>query len=219
MKIYIDYDGPILNIKKKCWNVHTRVIEELGGKVTGNSDQYWTQKRNGVERKKILGECNIDASQEDAYVRLFTAIVETDEYLRFDSLVPNVINTLERLSKEHELVMVTVRKNQVTAREQMERLKLIKYFSQLLIGSEQHNESGGKAKERMIRSEESMSKIKGKIIVGDSNHEISAAKLLQIPSVVVLNGFRSKKYLQSYHPTYIIKNITELPHLLEHITL
>lgn len=215
MKIYIDYDGPILNIKRKSWEVHSKIIQELGGKVIGDIDYYWAQKRDGIKRTDILEEYGITASLEPEYLKRYISIVETGPYLAFDSIVEGGIETLNNLIKRHQLVLVTLRKNIPATKRQLDKLQLTEFFTDIFIGGDKMYKSETRAKERMLGEDIKKTKQKGNLFVGDSNIEILAAKAWKIPSVVVLNGIRNENYLSKFNPTHMIKDINYLPLLLK----
>lgn len=214
MKIYFDYDGPILDVRRRSWIVHSKVIEELGGTLFGNRLRHWEQKQDRTKKTIILKECGLDESLEKEYLKRYIALIEQENVLMTDCLIRGVKTVLNNLSKKHTLVLVTLRKNTSTALPQIKKFGIDKHFSTLLVGGENEDEQTFDAKTRMLQQEAQESGELGKILVGDTEGEIVAAKNLGITSVAVLGGIRSKNYLQSYDPDYMISHIRELPAIL-----
>lgn len=214
MKIYFDYDGPILDVKARSWAVHKQVVTMLGGNTFGTRARHWLQKQERTHKGIILAESNLDPKLENDYLGKYIALIETDQYLRLDRVVTGVLPVLESLAQNHDLVLVTLRKNIKTALQQIKQLGINQYFSSILVGGEELAETTGQAKVRMIKSEAVQSHMLGEIIVGDTEGEILAAQELGITSVAVLGGIRSKNYLQKLSPDFMIEHIQELPAII-----
>lgn len=217
MKIYFDYDGPILDVRERSWVVHSRVIKGLGGTLFGDWRRHWAQKQERTKKTIILRESDLDENLEKQYLQRYIELIEQEDALLSDKPIRGVKTVLDALSREHNLVLVTLRKNTDTALKQVKGLGIDKYFSTLLIGGENKDEQTFDAKTRMIQAEAEDSGELGKILVGDTEGEIVAAKNLGITSVAVLGGIRSKNYLQSYAPDYMISHIRQLPAIIKEI--
>jgi beta-phosphoglucomutase-like phosphatase (HAD superfamily) len=176
--LYIDLDGTILNISEKYYQVY----KELGGKAT--KDMYWRAKRNGV---------GIDSQKP-----IRATMLESKKYLEYDIIFSGAIKAMVCFPS---LVLVTLRKNQHTFREQLECLGLINIFSTVLRGADKFTAISS------ICSE-------GDILIGDSINDIQAANLLGIKSMAVTTGVRNREILSQYNPDYIIDDISELPKVL-----
>lgn len=217
MKIYFDYDGPILDVRKRSWIVHSQVIKELGGNVLGSWQRHWAQKQERTKKTTILQECGLSEDLEATYLERYIDLIEQEDMLALDKVIPGVKNVLKHLSKDHTLILVTLRKNIDTARKQIKQLGIDSYFSTVLIGGERVGEQTYDAKTRMIKDEIQLSGQPGSILVGDTEGEIVAAKNLGLRSVAVLGGIRSKNYLQRFEPDYMISHIRELPAIISEI--
>lgn len=215
MKVYLDLDGPILDIRQKCWKVHNKVVDEMGGKIFANSQYYWKQKQKSISKKVILKECAIDPELARKYLDRYIALIETEKYLSYDKIIEGTLDILEQMSKSHTLVLVTGRRNRITARKQIRKLDLDRYFSDLLIsGSPNGGETADQAKRKKILEEAKESGKLGGLMVGDSEVEILAAKALNLPSVAVLGGIRSRSYFKRHEPNFMISHLSELPALI-----
>lgn len=214
MKIYFDYDGPILDVRKRSWIVHSQVINELGGSVYGDCLRHFAQKQERTKKDIMLKECGLSSDLEKVYLKRYVELIETEEALSTDRVIRGVKSVLKALRKYNTLVLVTLRKNTETGLIQIKKLNLDTFFPEILIGGEKEGENTFDAKTRMIQAEAQSSGQLGDLLVGDTEGEIVAAKNLGIPSVAVLGGIRSKNYLQSYNPDYIISHIRELPAII-----
>lgn len=214
MKIYLDLDGPILDIRWRSWVVHCRVVEELGGKPVRNWLRHWQQKQVRTKKGVMLAESGLNPNLEPEYLKRFVALVELEEYLSLDQLIPGVREALDKLSKSNKLVLVTLRQNPTGVKNQIKKFKLGKYFSKLSIGGQREGETTDQAKKRIILSEAEESGKLGQLLVGDTEGEILAAKALTIPSVAILGGIRSDEYLAKLNPTFTIKHLRQLRQII-----
>jgi phosphoglycolate phosphatase-like HAD superfamily hydrolase len=56
-------------------------------------------------------------------------------------------------------------------------------------------------------------------VTGDTEEDISAARELDLTSVCVLSGLRSRGFLRDQQPDYLIDSVARLPALLSGIRL
>lgn len=217
MKIYLDLDGPILNPKQRYWEAHTYAVKKLGGNPFKNANYYWKQKQNFIPKEIILTECEVSTNHIEKYINIYASVIESKKFLLHDLIQQDAENVLKLLSESHELLLVSARSNLPNTLWQLEQFKISKYFKKFLITATKPGRNQDEEKTALIRQESLTSKKLGKVIIGDTNAEIQSAKQLGIISIAVLNGLRSKNFLQQFHPDYIVNSIKEIPLLLDQI--
>lgn len=204
---FFDLDGPILDVSEKYYKVYSDILSQNGFKVLSKSE-YWDAKREKISDIEILQK-SIAVPFLDRYKYERKLLIESDPYLICDNLQDGAVNVLERLSKDKELVLVTLRTSPEQLHKQLEHLNLKKYFSTVLSSAEETNPRW-EIKYRLMKSFLDKQKSHDGILIGDTETDILAGNNLGFKTVAVLNGIRSYRFLKEAAPTYIIDSIKEI---------
>ena len=202
-KIFFDFDGPINNVAKRYFIIHKILLKKLNIRHNNNFEKYWKIKRSKKDliffKKKIL--------YKKKYLKFWMKFIEKKKFLHLDKLHFYSIKTLKILrNKKYELYLITLRNNKKNLINQITKYK-IKYLFKKIICPKK-NKKIGFSKYYGIKN--SKVPLSNSIIIGDTEEDIIAGKLLNIPSVAVLNGIRNKKLIVLFKHTYIINNINKL---------
>ena len=178
-----------------------------------DKDRYWQLKREKVAWPEILRQSGLDTHFAADFLDKFIDRIEKPEYLKIDSVIPGAQGALEEIARKHESYLVSLRRNPENLGQEVSDLGLSKYFKKILTG---HSETDGSDKKHELVSSE----LNGEkaLIVGDTEADVKAGKLLGLTTVAVLSGIRSDEFLKPLHPDFIIKNVNELPELLLELT-
>lgn len=205
---YFDLDGTILEVKDRLYALYVDIVSELGGKTLAKG-VYWQAKRRQVPEELIARKSNIgDVSR---YLRLRQERLELPEYLKYDKLMPQALESLAQLKPTNKIALVTLRKSKSNLYEQLHNLALEPLFDRVLIGGD--GEEPWKLKAEMISRENSFEPYNS-VIIGDTETEIRAGKFLNISTVAVLSGMRNRNKLVVHQPDFIIKDISQLGNML-----
>ena len=206
MTLFFDLDGTILDNRTRYHRVH---LHCLGNAVPVLSEEkYWELKRKKFPEPEILARFYPKADAA-AYRKERERIIESPEFLAFDALLPNARETLLMLAKEHDLILVTLRKNRDTALEEIDRFGLRTIFSDVRTSAAGADPVQTKAHEMRPNAKA------GDWIIGDTEADILAGQSLGLTTCGVLSGIRDEKLLSALHPTHLVASIAELPSLLE----
>lgn len=128
---------------------------------------------------------------------------------------PRVAATLARLSEKTRLALVTRRHvPQKALLKQLETLKMKEYFRLVVTGiDEAHPKPSPDAFFKCARELDVT--IRDCAVVGDSVVDVQAGKKAHARTVAVLSGIFSLKELKVENPDLILKNVSELPDLIE----
>lgn len=206
---YFDLDGTILEVKERLYSLYVDIVSELGGKTLAKG-VYWQAKRGQMPEEIIAQKSNI--GDVPRYISLRQERIELPEYLEYDKLIPQALESLAQLKQTNRIALVTLRKSKDNLYEQLHRLALELLFDRVLVGNE-GEEHGWQLKAKMISGENGFEP-RGSVIVGDTETEILAGKFLNISTVAVLSGMRTKNKLAVHQPDYIIKDISQLSNVL-----
>jgi HAD superfamily hydrolase (TIGR01509 family) len=130
-------------------------------------------------------------------------------------LMPNVAETLERLSGKAKLALITMRhvpKKKII--EELESLGIAKYFAYVVTALDTHNPKP--SPEAYAKCSEHLN-VEGCecAVVGDSVADIRAGKAAGAKTVAVLSGLFSFEELENEKPDLILESVEELPAFLE----
>lgn len=199
--IYLDLDGTILDIRHRLCSIYIDSVKELGGRALPVKT-YWQSKREHLAEETIAKYSNIKDIQR--YIELRKEKLESPRYLRHDRLIPLALESLTRLKRDSQLKLVTLRKSKDNLYYQLRKLGMESLLDKVLIRG-----NGNRLKAEMISSDIGFKSSKS-AIVGDTERDIFAGKFLNIGTIAVLSGIRSRDKLVSYCPDYIIEDISQL---------
>jgi phosphoglycolate phosphatase-like HAD superfamily hydrolase len=203
-KIFFDFDGPINDVSRRHYAIHKILLKKLNIKNSVNFQKYWGLKQS---KKDFFFLKKKNLTYKKKYRRLWIDIIEKKKFLQLDKLHIYSKNTLRILkNKNYLLYLITLRSNKKNLLAQIKRYKIKNFFKRIILAKK--NRKVGFSKYHAIKKNNFS--LSGSIIIGDTEEDIVAGKLLKIPSVAVLNGIRSKKLIGSFKPNYIIKNINQI---------
>jgi HAD superfamily hydrolase (TIGR01509 family) len=213
--LLIDLDGTLVNPEKALLEAATaayitigatdfdpRIGIEIARRMEQNlpmHDLFRPEHENPVVIKKFLSTY-IDAY----YISTLTKATP----------LPNVHKTLQTLSQNYPLALVTLRsipKKQIT--KELAQLQLLKYFKAVVTTMDVKNPKPYPdavikgAKQLGITADHCA-------MVGDSIVDIQAGKAANAKTVAVLSGLYTQEELEKENPDLIIQNINFLPNFL-----
>lgn len=210
MIIYLDLDGPILDVSARSWHVYQDALTELSKPVLPLTE-YWALKQRRTPLQDILARTGAEAVLEE-YIEMWSARIEMPTYLAYDRVWPGVTETLLLLSQAHRLVLVTLRHSVEALHGELQQLCLAPLFQRVLSSGEEGTPRWG-IKVDLIRSDGYQVGMPG-MIVGDTETDILAGKRLGLQTVGVLSGIRTREHLEAAGADTVISSAVELAPLL-----
>jgi phosphoglycolate phosphatase-like HAD superfamily hydrolase len=204
--IFIDLDGTIFDVSEKIYLVYRDILANFDAKIL-QKDEYLRLKREKTPLDAILKKTSA-GDLRGQFEKLWDGLIESDHYLDFDKLVPKAKETLATLGGKFDLVLVTLRNNELGLEKELEKNGLKKIFRAVLVASGRGRENKHKLKSKMISGLD----ISGRkcAIVGDTETDILAGKDLKIKTVAVCGGMRRREFLAAYNPDFLLNNISEM---------
>ena len=204
LNLFFDLDGTLIDISERHYQVYRSIILELRGAPLSKTI-YWKLKRNKSSISVLLSRSRLPKIFLHDYQSRFIEKIEELKFLELDKIFNYTIPTLDSLSKTSNLYLITFRQSVDLTNKQLKKLKLTDKFIDIKVG--RLDPSGVKTKNLMVKQVKPGSNV---MIIGDTEDDILTAKKLSIPSIAVTSGLRSKKKLEEYNPTYLIRNISYL---------
>jgi len=209
--ILLDLDGTIVDSKKAYLEAMKAALASTGRKTFDINIVTEIPKR--IEQSLPIDDMleGIDSGEFmqvyfDAYYR---ATMEKAKPL------PNVSETLDKLSRKAKLALVTMRHvSRGKVVEELEKLGLAKYFQ--IVVTALDTRFPKPSPEALLQCASKMAiQIGHCLIVGDSISDIRAGKSAGATTVGVLSGIYSRKELEREKPDLILESVNFLPDFLE----
>jgi len=186
--IFIDLDGTLLEGKLKHYNCYKDIILKDGG-IPLDIDIYWDMKRSKIKRDVILEKSNYKNTYNN-FLMQWLENIETEKYLYYDELKPDVIGVLNRWKNYcDKIILITMRNNHENLYHQLDNLKIKDIFDEIIICTCQENSE----KYKFLKD----IKFQRAIVIGDTEHDITLAEKLNIKCIAVINGLRKKEFLDA----------------------
>jgi phosphoglycolate phosphatase-like HAD superfamily hydrolase len=212
--LFLDLDGPLLDVRKKYCSVYAEVVKELGGRPLKGTE-YWRFKRAKVAESEILIRSNLPLGLRPHYFNLRKERIETREFWKMDQVHPEVITALEGRRGDFCRVLVTLRHSRHELIAQLKAFNLSNLFESVL--SQDGDVAGTErwqGKVRMVR-ERCGDNINGATFIGDTETDIRAAKVIGAKSVAVTFGIRNAQLIREEQPEVICRKPSQLAALID----
>lgn len=196
--IFIDLDGTILEGKFKHYNCYKDIINQDGGDPL-DIDIYWDMKRHKITRDIQLNKSNYRGSYNN-FLSKWLENIENKQYLSYDILKPDVIDTLVKWKKHTDkLILITMRNNKENLYWQLDKLNIKSLFDDIIICRCVDNTK----KYDFVKDYE----FNKAIVIGDTEHDIQLAIECKVKCIAITNGLRDKEFLDS---DFIAEEINEI---------
>ena len=199
-KIFIDLDGTILDVRRKCYRLYVNPLS-FAGFYTMDMDTYWQMKRDRIPEEEIAIKTTTKTFAK-YYVKKRRALLETSDYLSLDTVFDGAYTVLDKWFSCYDLYLVTFRRNTNTLNEQLELLDLNKYFKHI------YSLGNLKVKKKDLIEHEIHDKTDC-VIIGDTDIDVETGNSLSIKTVAVTSGLYKKSLLQKMSTDIVCKNICD----------
>ncbi len=204
MQIYLDLDGPILDVSGRYYAIYTDLLQREGYTPLDYSS-YWSLKRLSFQESAIVAHSCPAGFVEDYLVERLN-LIEDPAYLCLDRLHAGVLEQLKAWARTHELVLVTLRRNYQSLISQLEHIGVRPLLTDVLVGA--IGCPGWCAKKERIETR--LRDTSNALVIGDTEADVLAAHALELPSVAVSCGIRTRRLLTHLAPDVLVKNLSEL---------
>ena len=190
MTIYIDLDGTTLDISQKYINL----FADLSGSSHELALEFWAERKVGKSTEQVLGHPKYAKINPQTFADNWIELIETREYLAYDKIFPGLLEMFELIHKTHELVICTARQSQDLLIEQLEDLKILNYFQDVLVTEKKVSKLALMSNHRKTLKS---SDYEQDWIVGDTPEDITTGTQINIKSCAVLSGLTPQHKFES----------------------
>ncbi len=204
--IFLDLDGPVLNVSRRYYRVHQDLVERFGGWPFPQT-VYWEAKRNLVAESEILARTGL--SPEDAREAAGLRLEEIEEvrYVGLDVPWPWAKATLAELAAIAPLALVTLRKRLDLVNWQLAVFGLAPHFTRVIAG---RGDGTPEAKVALVR-EAGISWGPGSVFVGDTEVDVASGRALGLRTIALSCGIRSPALLEHWSPDVVLDDLRQVP--------
>lgn len=200
MKIVFDLDGTLICSKKRLFELFSDLVES--NDLTFES--YWNLKFLGYSNQDILkANFQFSASEIQLFTDNWMKNIESDNYLKMDTLINGTQDLLYKISKTKELYICTARQSKSQVIMQLNHLGIFDFFKDIFVTEQKKTKTQILEDSDLCFSGEDW-------FVGDTGHDIMTGKGLGMTTFAVLSGFMPEDRLRIYSPNFIINDITDL---------
>jgi phosphoglycolate phosphatase len=204
--IFLDLDGPVLDVSRRYHRVHQDLVERLGGwpfPLTA----YWEAKRNLIPETEILERAGLssEAAQEAAVRRL--SDIEGLGYIALDIPWPWTKAALTDLARIAPLALVTLRNNPELLNWQLEVFGLSRHFTRVLSGP---GDGTPEAKAALLR-EAGISWGPESVFIGDTEVDVASGRALGLRTIALGCGIRTPALLERSSPDVLLEDLSQVP--------
>ena len=126
--LFIDLDGTLLDVSERYYRIYLQGISE--NKEPLSKSRFWELKRSGWKDEEIYKQGGHE--YEESIASLKSSLIEHKDYLALDRLHNGDAEFLIRAKQEHQLILITIRKNRKELDEQLSRLGIAGAFEKIL---------------------------------------------------------------------------------------
>ena len=193
--VFCDLDGTLLEDKQRHYECYKAIVKKYGGNCIP-PDEYWNDKRDKVKRTVLLEKTGFQGTYDD-YLSEWLALIETPEFLKYETLRPDTLSFLEWLRDNSEhIVLTTQRRNRKNLLSQLEKLGISGYFEEVVSGDNKTDILDGKYN-------------KDSLVTGDTEADEETAERLGCNFIAVISGLRNEKYLAADRKITALKELYE----------
>jgi phosphoglycolate phosphatase-like HAD superfamily hydrolase len=181
-----------VDIRQKYFALHCYLAQVLKFSP-GTLEDFWRLKRCRAQSTDLTG--GRGGSVATRYERLWLDFIESPRFTRRDSVLPGVREVLHGLHYSTELALVTLRRDPIVLRNQLQRLRLGPVFGEILVSGDYPDVA--RSKPSLIQHSR-WKDCRRAMVVGDTEDDAAAAASLDIPFIAVNSGLRDAAQLRNH---------------------
>jgi len=198
--IILDLDGTIVDSREAYVEAAKAAFTATGQEKVDIKNLSVNNMIKGIDMQEFL----------DAYLKSYYRVTATKT-----KLIPNVSETLKKLSQKAKLSLITMRhipKEKVI--EELQKFGLAKYFQ--LVTTALDTSQPKPSPEALAKCARQLGiQTSECAVVGDSVIDVRAGRNIGAKTVAVLSGIFTREELEREKPYLILKSVNELPDFLE----
>jgi phosphoglycolate phosphatase-like HAD superfamily hydrolase len=198
MNLFLDLDGTLIDNRERYFEAYKKAAAE----ENLTFEKFLEIRQNFKNARSMFIDRLVYSNQSlNNFDLSWEMYIENKELLNKDSLFPGVYEWLIETSRKSNLIYCTNRRSFQDLDEQLERLNIKKFASNILLSFQKTKD------EVVLKSNIPLSKMDW--FIGDTAADISAGKLLGIKTCGVFSGLNSQQILEVSLPDLLLPNIIQ----------
>jgi HAD superfamily hydrolase (TIGR01549 family) len=208
--IVFDLDGTLVDSSQTIYDATIKTFDAL--KIDHKLSKDDLDRRIGAHFQDIFEELNIIVEDFEYFIDIYKKIYF--EVMHTSTLYPYVRDTIKNLHAQNISLALLTTKGQEQADRIIDYFDLRPYFSYVMGRRLEMKVKPDPEPLLYICNELSIPKEKS-MMVGDTEFDIRCAKAAGIKSCAVEYGYRSRDFIESEHPDFMIETFDKLLDLIE----
>lgn len=231
LTVFCDFDGPIVDVSDRYYQTYQLGLADVQATYQAqgstlpihvlDKDQFWQMKQNRIPDVEIAMRSGLRHEQIDLFLQRVVHIVNQPALLHKDQIQPGVRWALSLLHAQGvRLILVTLR-CQAQATQILHSQGLLSLFTDIRGMQDQnaayHNQSDYKAQLlTQVMADYAADGVNRDTawMIGDTEADILAGQTVDVPTIALTCGIRSKSYLQRFAPTRTHSDLLSAAHYL-----
>lgn len=203
--LIFDLDGTLLDIRKRHYGVYARVLTALGIRPLPEAT-YWFRRREGESTLSVAGD--LPGEVRSRFARAWLESIERPQYLKLDTPYDGAIAALRTLGAEHDLYLVTLRRDHCALIHQLELTGLAPHFRDVRSMAASRSTHKADLVAGLSLDPNNL------WVIGDSEADTELAANLNANCLCLTEGVRSQMFLRSRGGRLFASSLRALPGLV-----
>ncbi|MBI4122627.1 MAG: HAD family hydrolase [Parcubacteria group bacterium] len=204
MHIFFDFDGTLVDITERWWQLHIDVASAFGLPRCTDREEYVSQKRSGTCEADIMKKISRDEERIREYDAERIRRIELPKYLAHDTLFGDAVPTLGSLREQgHTLAVITNRGSYKNFLDEFRALGLPEYITDIYT-------SDRVSKKESLARRHNPRTLARSLFVSDDIEDMETAQRFGMQSVVAGYGCRTGEFLASRGAKTIIPAFSDV---------
>lgn len=214
--LFCDFDGPIADVSQRYYATYCSCLEQMQQETASTQiyclpqSQFWTFKQNRIPDRQIALWSGLTGTEIDRFLALVAERVNCQELLAYDQPQPLAAEALQHLNLLGIRVVLVTLRSHIQVRQFLDAHGLNHAISDIYGSSSIQAAYTNRAEHKInllrwaIRAQQQQGfNPSNCFMVGDTEADILAGQAVDLPTVALTCGIRSRSYLRSFCPTYI----------------
>ena len=202
--LLFDLDGTIIDCRARHYTLYARIIGEQGGTPLAGGE-YWRRRRAGKSTMDVLSATpEVDVER---FTRAWFGRIESPAALALDAPFDGAVRILESVRAEHQVILVTLRRDRRALLHQLDSLRLTSLFEEII-------SCGPRPESRKALLPGCSALASGGYVIGDTEADLELGSGTGRRTVCVSNGVRSGRFLAARGARTVISSLRELPEVI-----
>jgi len=215
-KIFIDLDGPILNVFCRYYKAYRDALKMLGFTPV-SKELYWSLKRAKTPDIDIL-RLSFAEKHAEKYIKIRNSLIEKKKFLEYDNVWPELKEVYSVLFVKIPAVLVTLRTHAKRTHWQLKHLGIHSWFQHIYTRPDYLvSQDRWELKTEIIKKSGILKNlnINDCFFVGDTETDILAGKRLGMKTLAIAFGIRDRNILLKTKPDILFEKKAEFAAFLK----